>query len=195
MSLRLSNNYATAFTQPPVSIEEQEHLGSKGAYFSTQQTQSCLEEGQQPELFKEYRYIRVSCKGPVTEKEYEAFTEIFEMLSTLSYFGLFKKMGTIERLREKVAHIHPFNFLETLVLNQDLKRLFMQVKENNGLVWSKCKKNFREGVEMQHEMGNILPHLSSFSSYMQVRPDDLFRFLRENQVDAMMQALLERHSS
>lgn len=152
-------------------------------------------EIENPELFKSYRYHKLSLRGPVTDEEYQIFIDVFTMLSTLGTWGLFKKMGKIEALKERVAHIHPFNFLETLVINPALKRLFVQVKENNGFVWSRCKKNFKEEVEVQNQMGNIKPHLCNFAQYMQVHPLDLCLYLNENKVEDMMAALLKKHSS
>ncbi len=133
--------------------------------------------------FQPYRSGVISKEsGSITLDELEVFDKVFKMLSECSLATLFFYSGRLNRLKQRVAHVHPFNFLESFKDNPTLKKKFLKVVDKGGLVWKECFSRFKENLNLQNSYKNIGPHIDSFSRKTKIDPDVVKEFLEKDEL-------------
>lgn len=151
-----------------------------------------LKEYSANENFQVYREIAVSNETDIiTHDELQVFNKIFKMLGSNSLGSLFLNKGKIQALKKKVEHVHPLNFLESLVKHSELRAHFLSVVDRGGIVWKECFGRFKENLSLQNSFGNIEPHIESFSQNVGVEKDGIKKiFESENPKSSEIHNLL-----
>ncbi len=133
--------------------------------------------------FQVYRHVDVSSEtGPIHLEECKVFVKVFSTLAQSSLSSLLWNSSKIEKLKQQVQHVHPFNFLESLVYHPPLKNNFISVVDRGGLVWSQCFSKFKENLALQDSMGNLTPFIEDFSKKVQIEPDVVRNVLQKESV-------------
>ncbi len=139
---------------------------------------------------------RVSVNGPrpyqrsVTPEEKRDIAYIVTTLADKSLVELKSKESTINKVGDRVDHVHPLQFLNCIFSDEELKVAMRNVYGRN---W--VSKKFMDGLidslKKENTHGNVLPHAQDFSSRLNVDPRTILPAMQKGEWDEFVAILIK----
>lgn len=125
---------------------------------------------------------------PITSDEKRKIFQIVHTLGTTLPVFLWPQQSTLEQLGREIEHVHPFRFLEYILLHTTL-RTDLDTVRNSSLLWPR----FLEGLanKLNRERQGLPDNMPGFARSLQVPPANLEPFLRSGNWEAMTFYLID----
>lgn len=125
----------------------------------------------------------------VTQQERDKIFKLISNMGTLPWPKLLLKKNAMEKLGDDIDHVHPMRFLGVIFSNPHLKYCMGEV-EKSGLKWGRFIKGLSKKMKKNHEMGNILPHITGFAEETGVDPDQCYEYLIKKDYEGFVRYLI-----
>ncbi|MBS0606533.1 MAG: hypothetical protein KF898_07890 [Parachlamydiales bacterium] len=119
---------------------------------------------------------------PIISDEKRKIFQIVHTLGTTNPIFLWPQQSTLEQLGREIEHVHPFKFLEYIILHPTLCRDIDAIR-NSSLLWPR----FLEGLanKLIRERAGLANFLPGFARSLQIPPVNLEPFLGSGNWEAM----------
>jgi hypothetical protein len=127
---------------------------------------------------------------PITEKEAQIIWEIIDTMANknLLQLGWIKK--DMERLGQKITHVHPLRFLGTIFADPHLRECMKEVRSSY-LKWNGFLDGLTGRLEEEYKRNNLLPHVSGFAATIKANPEQVRNFLQKKEWEKLVKYLLK----
>lgn len=127
---------------------------------------------------------------PVTEEERKHIRYIIETVGKTSAIMLPFHAETLEDLGQRVQHVHPLRFLETIFVDPYLKKCMASIRDSF-FKWRNFLAGFSKRIEEEHANDHVIPYLMGFCKRVKADPDQVRVLVQKKQWEALVAYLIE----
>lgn len=126
----------------------------------------------------------------VTPSEKENIRFIIRSLAKYNWAQLAKEESSLKRAGDKINHVHPLRFLQTVFTDEELK-VGIHVIRNKSLVWGEYYDGIRKSLNDETDLNNLLQFLPDFAHHVGVHLDSLLPYAQSRQWSALIDILIQ----
>ncbi len=128
-------------------------------------------------------------KLPLKDSEKKIIASIVETLADNNVFQLALKETEMNQRGDKINHVHPLRFLGVAFSDPKLKSCMQEIKKNyfkwNGFIGGLSKR-----IDEEYNRDNLLRYVPGFSSYVNVDPEQVKRYISNRDWDGLVRFLM-----
>ncbi|HEX2580258.1 MAG TPA: hypothetical protein VHK67_07650 [Rhabdochlamydiaceae bacterium] len=134
---------------------------------------------------------------PLTDDESKIIYQIIDALGNWDILKLFKKEDELTALGNKVQHVHPFKFLETVVNTPHLKE---SLRSTKGVLFNKKWRSFFDGTsqskgftdrcEREYVRDNLAPYIFGFCQTIKANPEQVRSYIERKDWEGLVDLLI-----
>jgi hypothetical protein len=126
----------------------------------------------------------------VTASEKENIRFIIRSLAKYNWAQLAKEESSLKRAGDKINHVHPLRFLQTVFTDEELK-VGIYVIRNKSLVWGEYYDGLKKSLNEESDSNNFLQFLPDFASKVGVNLQAILPFAQTRQWNALIEVLIQ----
>lgn len=137
-------------------------------------------------------------KLPLTEEEAKIIYQIIDNVDNWGFPKLIKREEEMGILGNKVQHVHPFKFLETVLNTPRLKQAMISIEDG---FWSLKWKGFFKGTdqspgftakcEREYARDNFAPYIVGFCQTVKANPEQVRHFVEKKEWEKLVSFLIK----
>lgn len=127
---------------------------------------------------------------PVTETEEKLVWELIDKLGNKSLPGLLFVKSRMDKIKEKIQHIHPLRFLGTIFSDPYLKKC-MAKAFTKGAVKSRFLAELGDNFFKEFGTNNVYPLVPGFCKKVGADADEVNNFIQAGQWEALVEYLMD----
>jgi hypothetical protein len=142
--------------------------------------------------------IKLYKQLPLAENESKIIYQIIDALGNWGLPKLYKKEEEMAELGNKVQHIHPFKFLETVLTTPQLKQSMLLVEDGLwNLKWrgffdgSAHSQGFADKCEREFARDNFAPYILGFCQAVKANPEQVRFFIEKKEWEKLVRFLIK----
>jgi hypothetical protein len=127
----------------------------------------------------------------VSPQEKDKIAYIVTTLGNESWAKICKEMGSLNRAGDKIVHVHPLRFLETIFTNEELKAAIANIKESK-LLWGKFKKGLYGSLKDETKNKNMKREfILEFAQRVNIDPELIIPSIKQSRWDDLLTILIK----
>ena len=137
-------------------------------------------------------------KLPLTEEEARIIYQIIDAVGNWGIPKLYKKEDEIGALGNKVQHVHPFKFMETVLNTPHLKQSMILIEDGIfNLKWrgffdgSSQSAGFIAKCEREYARDNLAPYIVGFCQAVKANPEQVRHFVEKKEWEKLVRFLIK----
>jgi hypothetical protein len=138
-------------------------------------------------------------KLSMTEEEERILYQIIDALGNWGIAELYKKEDEMIAMGNKVQHVHPFKFLETVLKTPHLKKSMRLIEDGffGTLKWREFFKGsdqspgFSAKCEREHKLNNLEPYIVGFCLTVKANPEQIRFFVEKKDWEGLVRFLIK----
>jgi hypothetical protein len=137
-------------------------------------------------------------KLPLAEEEGKIIYQIVDSVGNLNELKLWGKEDEITALGNKVQHVHPFKFLETVLNNPHLKQAMIKIEDSFGkFKWrgffdgTAHSPGFSAKCEREFARDNLTPYIVGFCQVVKANPEQIRHFIEKKEWEKLVRFLIQ----
>ncbi len=91
----------------------------------------------------------------MTKDEKKDLRFLLKTMATKSLAGLLKYKSQMEYAGDRIDHVHPLRFLETVFTDEELKVFIHNIKKRGGWIWGEFIKGLKGSLQEEFDLGNL----------------------------------------
>lgn len=127
----------------------------------------------------------------ITYEESEVIRKIVTMLASNSWPELWKNRNKLRDAGKEIDHVHPFRFLMTIFMDDEMRAGVHTIKDRGGKIWKEFTKGVYTTLTAEEAKNNVSPHIDQFASEMRVNAARIRKPLQEKDWKRFTEVLLE----
>lgn len=92
---------------------------------------------------------------------------------------------------DRIMHLHPLKFLETICIHEKLCAGLKAIRERNILVWPNFSKGSVKTLKEEHKLNNVIPHIEEFASTIGVNVKLLMPLAKKERWDDFVKSVAD----
>jgi hypothetical protein len=137
-------------------------------------------------------------KLPLTEEEGRIIYQIIDAVGNWGIPKLYKREDEMAVLGNKVQHVHPFKFLETVLNTPHLKRSMIDIEDGLfNLKWrgffdgTSQSPGFTAKCEREFARDNLMPYIVGFCQTVKANPEQVRHFVERKEWEKLVRFLIK----
>jgi hypothetical protein len=137
-------------------------------------------------------------KLPLTEEEARIIYQIIDAVGNWGIPKLYKREDEMGVLGNKVQHVHPFKFLETVLNTPHLKQSMILIEDGLfNLKWrgffdgSSQSPGFSAKCEREFARDNLAPYIVGFCQAVKANPEQVRHFIEKKEWEKLVRFLIK----
>jgi hypothetical protein len=128
---------------------------------------------------------------PVTESEKKDLHFIMKTMATKSLTSLLKYKSQLEAAGERIDHIHPLRFLETVFSDEELKVYLHNIRKGNSWIKGEFFKGIKNSLQEEMNLGNLTDEMVfDFCFQFEIDPNLLLGHIHNHKWDDLIKTLI-----
>lgn len=116
---------------------------------------------------------------------------IVTTLANVPTIGLAFYSGSLDQAGDRINHVHPFRFLQTVFTSEELKVCIRNVK-NKGWVWNRFMSGLSESLDEEAAAGNLKPEfIHDFAAIVGIDPSKIVPHIEKRRWKSLVSALIK----
>ena len=115
---------------------------------------------------------------------------IVRTLADKSLVTIAKERYSIEAAGSRIDHVHPFNFLLAIFLDEELKVAIRNIR-GKGWVWANFMSSLKQTLSTEMAIQNIFPHLQDFAGKLSIDSQLIIPAVRSRNWDLLVELLIK----
>lgn len=138
---------------------------------------------------------KVKQKGPrnygavVASSEKENIRFIIRSLAKHNWAQLAKEEASLKKAGDKINHIHPFRFLQSVFTDEELK-VGLFVIRNKSLVWGEYYEGLKKSLNDESDLNNLVHFTSDFANNVGINVNVILPYVQTRQWNALIDTLI-----
>lgn len=105
---------------------------------------------------------------PVYREEKKCIIYIVKTLAYDSIYNIGKQKAALEDAGKKITHIHPFRFLETIFMNEELKAGIASIRNRISWIKDEFFNKTIESLKGEASRNNLFPFIKHFAKNLKI---------------------------
>ncbi len=129
---------------------------------------------------------------PITSKEKEDMSYIVNTLGMASLVKIAKDKSSLKKAGDRIANVHPFNFLKTIFTDEEMK-VSVHAIQGRGWVRDDFFNGFKTSFDEEADRDNITNDMTiDFSTKMGIDPNLILPLVQERQWKQLINTLIDK---
>lgn len=128
--------------------------------------------------------------APVSEVEKEDLSYIINLMGMGSLTKIIKSQSSLKRAGKRIDHLHPFNFLLTIFLDDEMT-VSIHAMKSRSWVWDEFLSGVKGSLETEAKNGNLLAYVDDFANQLQVSAELLLPSIEKQDWTELVKVLLK----
>ena len=125
----------------------------------------------------------------VTSTEKENIRHIIRSLAKHNWAQLAKSESTLKKTGDKINHIHPLKFLQTVFTDEELK-VGLYVIRNKSLVWGEYYDGLKKSLNEESDANNMVQFVPDFANNVGVNVHAILPYIQSRQWNVLIDTLI-----
>lgn len=127
--------------------------------------------------------------APVTSTEKENIRLIIRSLAKHNWAQLAKEESSLKRAGDKINHVHPLRFLQTVFTDEELK-VGLYVIRNKSIVWGEYYDGLKKSLNEESDLNNIVQFTPDFANNVGINLNSILPYVQTRQWNAVIDILI-----
>lgn len=128
---------------------------------------------------------------PVTKAEKKDLSYIIKALGFDSLPSLLKEKSSLKKAGERIEHIHPFRFLETVFKNEELKAGIHAIRDRGKWVWGDFVEGLTGSLNEEANRQNLMQYTSDFAKNLRFSEERILPYLQQKKWTEFVNVLID----
>lgn len=134
---------------------------------------------------------------PISDADQQNIDELIRTMGNSGYWDLIKKKKKMDRLGDKVRHVHPLRFLGHVFSRSHLKGAMVKImddrlKRRGFLNGHGKKEGFAHRISREMQSNNLMQYLPGFSQCLGVNEEEISRFFYHHDWEGFLRYLVKK---
>jgi len=129
---------------------------------------------------------------PITSQENNDLSELVRTLANNNKASLALKTSQLNRIGDRIVHLHPLKFLTIIFTNNELK-VCMRNMEGKAFVWKKFQSETVESLDKENKAGNLKADMvSDFAKKVGLTTAEITPFIQNQKWEQFLSYLISK---
>lgn len=125
----------------------------------------------------------------VNASEKENIRYIIRSLAKYNWAQLAKEESSLKKAGDKITHIHPFRFLQSIFTDEELKTGLFVIR-NKSLVWSDYYDGLKKSLNEESDLNNLVQFTPDFANNIGVNVNLILPYVQTRQWSVLIDVLI-----
>lgn len=129
---------------------------------------------------------------PVNSHEKKDIHYILTKMARDNYAALWKAESSLKKAGDRLRHLHPFKFLETIFTDEELKACAHAIRDRNiKKIWNEFVDGTASTLQQEMSRHNIQPFVQNFAQTVKIDPNLIAPLIQAEKWEGLISALID----
>jgi hypothetical protein len=126
---------------------------------------------------------------PVSSADKQQIRYIITSLAKYNWMQLAKEESSLKKAGDKIAHVHPFRFLQCIFTDEEMKAAIFVVR-NKSLVWGDYFSGLKKSMNEESDINNVIQFTPDFAAQVGISLDSILPFVQNRMWSELVDTLI-----